>query len=166
MQTQQRTNHELAAAYARHADTVYRICMLFFHGSVPDAEDAVQTTFLRLMDRRTRFASAEHEKAWLIVTASNICRDVLKSGWKQRVSPDERIADMASAPAAADETLQAVLALPSKYKTAVYLYYYEGYSCREIARMMNKAEPSVWRYLRCGRDLLRNTLEEGDGYER
>ena len=155
-----RTNKEIADIYDRHAGTVYRVCMLFFRGSAPDAEDAVQTTFLKLMKDATRFSSAEHEKAWLIVTASNVCRNVLASGWKKRVDMDERAMLERAAPFDADETLGSVMALPDKYKTAIYMYYYEGYSCREIAASMGKREHSVWGYLHAGRRLLKDTLKE------
>ena len=161
MQSLWRTNKEIADIYGRHADTVYRVCMLFFRGSAPDAEDAAQTTFLRLMKDATRFSNAEHEKAWLIVTASNVCRNVLASGWKRRVDMDEQALSAQEAPVDADETLESVMALPDKFKTAIYMYYYEGYSCREIAASMGKREHSVWGYLHAGRRLLRQTLKEG-----
>ncbi len=156
-----RTNKEIADIYGRHADTVYRVCMLFFHGSAPDAEDAAQATFLKLMKDATRFSSAEHERAWLIVTASNVCKNVLASGWKKRVDMDEEALLTQQAPFDADETLASVMALPDRYKTAIYMYYYEGYSCREIAASMGKREQSVWGYLHAGRKLLKGTLEEG-----
>jgi RNA polymerase sigma-70 factor (ECF subfamily) len=46
--------------------------------NLTDIEDAVQETFYRLINKKTRFKSAEHEKAWLIRTAANICKDKLK----------------------------------------------------------------------------------------
>ena len=57
---------------------MYRVCYGFF-GNAPDAEDATQETFLRLFRYEGAFNDAEHEKAWLIRVASNICKDVLKS---------------------------------------------------------------------------------------
>lgn len=159
---QQRTNREIADIYDRHAETVYRVCILFFHGSAADAEDAVQTTFLRLLGDATAFSSAEHEKAWLIVTASNVCRDMRKSAWHRRVVPDGELLHSVAAPETDSDALRAVMELPDRYKAAVYLHYCEGYSCKEIARFLGRAEPSVWRYLRRGRDILKRTLGEGE----
>ena len=156
-----RTEKEIIAIYERNVDTVFRVCFLFFRGSKADIEDAVQTTFLRLTQETKPFCDAEHEKAWLIVTAGNICRDMLRSGWHRRVEMDEQIAQRASVPFAIDETLQSVMALPDQYKTAVYLFYYEGYSAKEIAGFMGKTVASVWGYLHAGRKLLRTMLEEG-----
>lgn len=156
-----RTNEALAAIYTRHARTVYRVCALFLHGSVPDAEDAVQTTFLKLLRAGVRFRDAEHEKAWLIVTAANTCRDLLASGWRKRVSLDEERVSSEPSPDREDETLSAVLQLPDKYKLAIYMFYYERYACREIAHYMGKSEESVRGYLSAGRKLLKQRLEEG-----
>jgi len=159
-----RTNEQIATIYERNADSVYRVCMLFFRGRVQDAEDALQTTFLKLLGNPIRFENPSHERAWLIVTASNTCRDMLASGWSKRVSADEERVLAQAAPLQTDETLKSVMALPERYKAAIYLYYYEGYSCREIARYMKKTVNSVWGYLHEGRRLLKAAIKEGDDF--
>ncbi len=160
MHSIQRTNEEIAAAYARHADTVYRVCMLFFRGKKPDAEDAVQTTFEKYMYDGTPFQSDGHEKAWLIVTAGNVCKNVLTSVWRRRVEMNESAVQRRAAADERDDILAYVMALPEKNKLAVYMYYYEGYSCQEIARYMGKTENSVWGYLHKGRKLIKQSLKE------
>ena len=70
-----RTNEELIQMYNRHVDTVYRVCFMFMKNG-PDTEDMVQNTFIRLMKDKTVFQSTEHEKAWLIRTATNLCRTI------------------------------------------------------------------------------------------
>lgn len=157
-----RTNEEIADIYRRNVKTVFRVCVLFFRGSAHDAEDAVQTTFLRLMKDATAFRSVEHEKAWLIVTAGNVCKNMLTSGWKRNVELDDTALRQQAVQLDIDETLRSVMALPGKYKTAVYMHYYEGYSAREIAGYMGKTEPTVRRYLHDGRALLKISLKEGE----
>lgn len=156
-----RSREELADLYRRHADTVYRVCMLYLNGSVPDAEDAVQTTFLKLMHSSKRFETQEHEKAYCIVTAANVCRTMLKSGWRKRVVPDDaRIAREPAPPARDTALLETVMALPERIKLSVYLFYYEGYACREIAKYLGKSEAAVWHYLHEGRNLLKLACKE------
>lgn len=157
-----RTNKEIADIYRRNGKTVFRVCALFFRGNVHDAEDAVQTTFLRLMKDTTEFCSAEHEKAWLIVAAGNVCKNMLASGWKRNVELDDAALQQQAVQLEIDETLRSVMALPGKYKTAIYMHYYEGYSAREIADYMGKTEPTVRRYLHDGRGLLKLSLKEGE----
>jgi len=155
-----RTADEIMSIYSRNADTVYRVCMMFFKGRRADAEDAVQTAFLKLMDSDATFKNPEHEKAWLIVTASNICRDMLRSPWRKKVELDD--SHLAAEPAHydGDDVLKSVMSLPDNCKTAVYMYYYEGFSCGEIAQAMGKTTASVWGYLHKGRAMLREALKE------
>jgi len=125
-----------------------------------DAEDMVQNTFIRLMGDKTVFQNAEHEKAWLIRTASNLCRDHLKNWWRRKTVGIDDAADVAVEQAFdADSHLEKVLALPPKYKTAVYLYYYEGYSTVEIAKILKKNESTIRGYLHQGRKLLKMEME-------
>ncbi|MCC2784487.1 sigma-70 family RNA polymerase sigma factor [Eggerthella lenta] len=142
--------------FNRHAATVYRLCYSFL-GSAADAEDATQSVFMKLIDRPRRFNDAEHEKAWLIVCAQNHCRDVLKSAHRTRQTAlPEDIADERRA--RQDETLDAVLALPEKYKTCVYLFYYEGYRTAEIAALTGVPSSTVRSHLSEARALLKTML--------
>ena len=142
--------------------TVYRLCYSFL-GSAADAEDATQAVFLKLVNSPRTFEGEEHEKAWLIVAASNHCRDVLKSAARTRVVALD--ADGVREPATedhVDEVIEAVLRLPDKYKDVVYLHYYEGYKTDEIARMTGVPPSTVRNRLRDARELLRKVLGGGD----
>ena len=149
---------DIEQIFRRHAQTVYRVCYSFL-GSAADAEDATQATFMKLIDHPRSFESEQHEKAWLIVCASNLCRDILKSAGRTRVTamPERDLAD-ASSVGPIDETLDAVLRLPEKYKDVVYLHYYEGYKTDEIARMLQERPSTVRNRLRDARRLLKRAL--------
>jgi len=69
--------------YKRNVEMIYRICFMYLKNST-DSEDAVQSIFLKLLKSSTSFADPEHEKAWLIVTTRNYCKDLLKSWWRTR----------------------------------------------------------------------------------
>ena len=83
-----RTDEEIMDIYNRQVDTVYRVCFSFMKTRT-DTEDMVQETFLRLMSSGTEFQSEKHEKAWLIVTASNLCKDALRRAWRKHTSIDD-----------------------------------------------------------------------------
>lgn len=150
--------------FRRHAKTVYRLCFSFF-GNAADAEDATQSVFVKLINRPRRFNDVEHEKAWLIVCAQNHCRDVLKSSARKRMMelPDDMADERARVEG--DETLQAVLALPAKYKTCVYLHYYEGYPTADIAALTNTPASTVRSHLSEARALLK-TMLGGESHDR
>ncbi|MBD9253629.1 recombinase XerC [bacterium] len=98
-----------------------------------------------------------------IVYLNDACKDALRASHRRCVGL-EAVAETA-APEAPDSTvLDAVMALPKKYREAVYLYYYEGYSVREIASMLGQSEAAVSAHLSRGRKSLRGTLG-GEFYE-
>ena len=152
-----RTNEELEQIYQRHVNTVYRVCFMLTK-SKSEAEDMVQNTFLRLMGDGTSFESHEHEKAWLIRTATNLCKDFFRR-WRNRMVSMEDMDIPVEPSFEVDETLKKVMALPPKYKTALYMYYYEGYSTVEMARILNKKESTIRGHLFTGRKLLKMELE-------
>ena len=106
-----RTNEELIQMYNRHVDTVYRVCFMFMKNG-PDTEDMVQNTFIRLMKDKTVFQSTEHEKAWLIRTATNLCKDHLKHWWTKTVGIDHATDVAIEQPVNIDTTLEMVMELP------------------------------------------------------
>lgn len=158
-----RTDKDIEDIYRRYVDMLYRVAYSFMKNSA-DAEDMVQETFIRLLRSGTSFASEQHEKAWLIVTVSNLCKSALRSPWQRRTGLDDMAEPPAAADATPDETLEAVLALPEDYKLPVYLFYYEGYPTAEIARMLGVAPATVRSRLNRARKKLKLTLG-GDTYD-
>lgn len=123
------------------------------------AEDAVQETFLKFYHSEKKFESEKHRKAWLIVTASNYCKDMLKQHWRKRRSDIEQIPERAGKEEPlVDEMMELILKLPDKYKLAVYLYYYEEYDSSEIAKLLKKPPSTVRTYLQKARKLLKEQL--------
>lgn len=156
-----RTDNEAAETYEKYVNPIYRICFSFMKNP-SDAEDMVQETFIKLINKKPEFDSEEHKKAWLIVTSSNLCRDALKRKSRMNESIDDYTPVYNDSP---DEnsTLKAILQLSPKYKTAVYLYYYDGYSTTEIAKMLKLPVSTVKNRLARARAQLKLML--GDGTE-
>lgn len=146
------------AIYARRFELVYRLCFLYLKNK-SDAEDAAAATFVRMLEHQPAFESQDHEKAWLIVTARNVCKNELRSKRRKHLTLDDATS-AAAEPSGPDETLAVLLTLPERYQTALYLYYYEGYSTAETAKLMRKNESTVRTYLARGRALLKARLTE------
>lgn len=148
-----RTDEELVEIYNRHVDTVYRVCFSFMKNAA-DTEDMVQETFLKLLSGKKEFASEEHEKAWLIVTASNTCKDELRR-FRRRIQYISACLKPESGGRTGEEgILELIWSLPPKYKEVVYLHYYEGYQTAEIARMLHCPASTVRNRLSRARKLL------------
>ena len=140
----------------RSEDKLYRTAIAIM-GSRADAEDIVQDAFVKLFEKNPNFESSEHEAAWLIRVTVNLCKSRLRSHWWRKTVP---LLD--SYPAQTDEqrdVLQTVLSLPSKYRIVIHLFYYEGYSTREIAEITEQKEPAVRQQLTRARNMLGDFLK-------
>ena len=151
----------LEQAVDLYAKNVYRAAFSVCRNR-EDAEDVTQETFLAYYRSGTEFADAEHLKAWLLRTAINKSRNVVRSFWRRnRVSLDEQLDRPAEAPPEDLGLLQAVMSLPEKCRLTVHLFYYEELPVREIARLLGVRENTVKSQLHRGRTLLREKLQEG-----
>ena len=152
------TRDEFALAVERYADMIFRVAYSVLRRR-EDAEDVMQDVLLRLYRADRSFDSEEHRKAWLIRVAVNESRKAAR--WYRRAAPLEELPETAAFDRSEDrELFLAVMALPEKYRTAVYLHYYEGYSVREIAALTGSRESTVQTRLARARELLRKALEE------
>ena len=151
-------NDVITTVYHRQVGMVYRICFTYMKNAA-DAEDAVQDVFVKLMRYNPALESEEHEKAWLIRCAINVCKNMLRKKSRQEGNIDDYHHLHSEEENQVDQTLTAVLALPDKYKHVVYLYYYEGYDSTEIAKMLHKSASTIRSNLMRARILLKETLK-------
>ena len=156
-----RTNMDFIELYDKHVDTVYRIALMMLN-NVPEAEDATQTAFIKLMMSNKDFENDEHVKAWLIVTTQNICRNLLKSWWRVKRVDMEAIAEQPVFDASDSEIWSIVSKLDEKYKLPLYLHYFEGYKTEEIAGILGVNHATIRTRLRTARKKLKLILEDGD----
>lgn len=155
-------DREIVRIVETYSDMLMRIALNRVN-SIAEAEDVVQSTFERLMKRQPRFETREHEKAWLIKTAIRICIDEARRASRRTSVPlNEEIA--AAYSEESFELLDTVRQLPEKDRDAVYLYYYEEYTIREIAKILGEREGTTRSRLSRARQKLK-AIMEGEGYE-
>ena len=146
---------ELSELYREYKQSVYRLALTWLR-SVSEAEDVTQETFLRLVEWGHRVQPGK-EKAWLLKVTANLCRDRLRARKRQAEEPlSEQLPGMNPAHS---EVLEAVLQLPVKERTVVYLYYFEGYSTMEIAAIRGCSRSAVSKWLAQARVHLKSRLE-------
>ncbi|RKJ40759.1 RNA polymerase sigma factor [Acutalibacter sp. 1XD8-33] len=143
---------------AAYADTLLRVSFTYLR-STQDAEDVVQTVFLKLLASGPDFQNAEHEKAWLIRTTINTCKDELRA-FRRKAVPLDAAMEREAPEVPSSPVLESVMALPEKYRAAIYLFYYEGYTIQEIASLLGRSESAVAAHLSRGRKKLRNLLDK------
>ena len=133
-------------------------------GSREDAEDILQDTLVRYMDKAPDFRSPEHEKAWLLRGAANLCKNRLKAPWRNHPEIPENYPGE-GVPEESMALLQAVSALPVPYREVIHLFYYEDATTAEIAAILGKREGTVRSLLSRGRERLRQSWKGGPDHE-
>ena len=140
----------ISAAVEYYGSTLYRICLVSL-GNSADAEDAVQDTFLKYLQKAPAFESGEHEKAWLIRVAVNTCKDMIKH---RRPQVDIDTVQQSAPPSDSGEVMAALMTLPEKFRTVLVLHCVEGYTVNETAKIIGKSPSAVKMRLQKGRRLF------------
>lgn len=128
--------------------------MLF---SIQDAEDIVQETYIRLLVKQPKFHDEEHAKAWLIRVCINLCKNQLR--FRKR-HPQDNIEDLQNPIVSTEvyEVMHSVHFLPEKLRKVMILHAVEGYSVKEISKILKISESAVKKRLQRGRELLRKEV--------
>lgn len=143
-----------------YADTVYR-CAYTYCSNRDDANDIVQEVFIKFLKKQPEFSDKEHEKAWFLRVTVNLCKDLLKSYWYKNRA--ELTDDIPVDPSDDGSEIWAyVQKLPPKYRIVIELYYYEGYTIKEIAEIVDAKQSTVGNRLARARTLLKDFFKEAD----
>ena len=154
------TEEAFARAVEEYGDTLFRVAYSCLRNR-SDAQDVMQETLLKFYMEKKPFQSPQHEKRWLIRVAVNESKKLLRSAWRRRSVPlEERDEAVTFDTLAQQALLEEVMALPPKYRLAVYLYYYESFSVRQIAEALGANPSTVQTWLMRARGLLRESLQE------
>ena len=153
---------DFEAAVERYGDMVYRLAYSYLK-SRADAEDVMQETLLKRYTTRKHFESEDHERCWMLRVAVTECKHILRTPWRRRTEPLEELREAAVFDTPEQtELFQAVMALPPKYRAAIYLHYYEGYGAKDIASMLGSNPSTVQTWLMRGRGTLKTRLQEAN----
>ena len=142
-------------------NTVYRTALAYCRNT-QDAEDITHDVFLARFAETRDFPDKEAEKAWMLRVTVNHCKNLLKSFRRKTSVPLTEAEQIPAASMSQEEraVLDAVAELPDKYRIIVHLFYYEGYSTREISQITNTGEAAVRKQMQRARELLKKELGE------
>lgn len=142
----------------RHGNHVLRLAYSYLH-NMADAEEILQESLIQFLKTAPRLENERHERAWLLRVAGNLSKN--RIAYNRMRSTDEL-----------DETLvaqqredlsfvwEAVKSLPVRDREVIHLFYYEGFSTGEIARILGQKEATVRSRLMRGREKLKRVLKE------
>lgn len=150
---------ELVDAYY---DRLYRFAYRL-SGSAADAEDLTQQTFLTAQTSLHQLREPDHAKAWMFT----IMRNTYLKG--RRRKKQTQIISLESAPEPSEvedeaaqlrmEELQAILdELPDEFREPLILFYFQEFSYKEIADILEVPLGTVMSRLARGKKHLRSRL--------
>lgn len=151
-------NQYIEKLIEKHADMIYRLAMTRTRDE-ENSKEVFQEVFYRLSRKVPDFENEEHEKAWLIKVTINCTKTILANKWKHQACelPDNIPAEQQSI----QEVYDKVLTLPQKYRTVIYLFYYEDLSIKDIAKILHTNENTIKTRLSRARVKLKDILKGG-----
>lgn len=154
------TEQQFEEYITAHRATVFRLAYSMTKNR-EDADDITQEAFVRLYLTSERFDTTDNVKAWLIRVAINLCKDLLRScAYRRRT---ELCCDIPCESESGQTLLEYVRQLKPDDSAVIYLFYYEGYSVIEIARLRHTTSAAVRTRLTRARKKLREMLtKEGE----
>lgn len=155
-------DNELCRYIKLYHQTVYRAVFSCLHNEA-EADDIVQETFVKLFNSNKSFSSDEHCKAWLIRVAINLSKDLLRSF---RYTHTEALDETVPAEDCAERELADALSkLSPKYRAVIHLHYFEGYSAKEIAKILGVTVTTVTTRLARAREKLKALMTAEEDFK-
>lgn len=142
----------------QYSNILFRMCFILLKNE-QDAQDVLQETFIKYMEKAPAFENENHEKAWLIKVSSNLCKDLFRFRKRNNYVDIEELKKCCPE-SEKIEILKLVMQLPEKYKAVIHLYYIEGYKTEEIAKIIGTSAGTVRKRMQRGRHMLKIQLEE------
>lgn len=155
---QNTTTEKIESLLQTYGNSLFRLSLVMLRNE-SDAEDAIQDTMIRYLQKAPNFQNADHEKAWLFKVCTNICHDMLRYR-KRHPQVDIDTQYHLTEKETDASLLDALMELPEKFKLVLILYYVEGYRIHEIAEIIERSPSAVKMRLQKGRKLLENTYRK------
>ena len=155
---QNTTTEKIESLLQTYGNGLFRLSLVMLRNE-SDAEDAIQDTMIRYLQKSPNFQDADHEKAWLFKVCTNICHDMLRYR-KRHPQVDIDTQYHLTEKETDASLLDALMELPEKFKLVLILYYVEGYRIHEIAEIIERSPSAVKMRLQKGRKLLENTYRK------
>ena len=159
-------NEFFETIYFKYKDDAYRLALSYTQNKY-DAEDITQRTFIKVYKNIKNIQKDNNIKQYLLTITANECRDLFKSSWRKKIVTiiDNEI-NTNNNQNNHIELFEILKILPKKYRICIHLYYFYGYSIKEIASIENIKENTAKTRLSRGREYLKKEIERKSIYEK
>ena len=125
-----------------------------------DAQDAVSECIVRAFENRTSLRKRASARSWLMKILINVSRSAITKRQKVVLFADPEQYEQ-EPETAEDHLWSVILELPENVRVVMVLYYYEGFSVREISTLLDIPEGTTKTRLSSGRKQLAKWIEDG-----
>ena len=125
-----------------------------------DAQDAVSECIVRAFENRTSLKKRTSARSWLMKILINVSRSAITKRQKVVLFADPEQYEQ-EPETAEDHLWSVILELPENVRVVMVLYYYEGFSVREISTLLDIPEGTTKTRLSSGRKQLAKWIEDG-----
>ncbi|MBR1816731.1 MAG: sigma-70 family RNA polymerase sigma factor [Lachnospiraceae bacterium] len=158
------TKEELGQLIMTEQECFYRIAKTMLYEDA-DCSDAISEAIVKAFDSINTLRKPKYAKTWFVRILINECYAILNRQKRMVAYEPDSLPDNIVSFNNEDysELYEALEALPPKTRLVISLYYMEGYSVKEIAKLTDTTESAVKNRLLRGRHELKNDLEEMEG---
>lgn len=139
-------------------DMMYHVAKTLLYNDA-DCADAIQEAIVKAFSNLHTLREDSYAKTWLVRILINECYAVMRREKRIVSMEDYAQEDRAEESADYSDLYEAISHLPQEARLSVTLYYMEGYSVKEIAKLMDTTESAVKNRLARARARLKSELE-------
>lgn len=125
-----------------------------------DAQDAVSECIVRAFENRTSLKKRTSARSWLMKILINVSRSAITKRQKVVLFADPEQYEQ-EPETAEDHLWSVILELSENVRVVMVLYYYEGFSVKEISTLLDIPEGTTKTRLSSGRKQLAKWIEDG-----
>lgn len=150
-------NKRFNELYQMYHNDIYRLAYSYLL-SEEDSEDVIQKVYIKLYNnKKILFLSNEEVKKWLFRICINESKDILKSSWRKLKTIITN--DIKDDKWRNEILIESLNNINSEFRIPLYLFYYEGYSIKEISNQLKKSESAIKMRLSRGKEALKKEME-------
>ena len=157
----------LEQIYLEYRGLMYHVAYEILHNE-QDAEDAVQDSFVRIIDNLDKINNpySRKTKSYITVITKNVCLDMIRRNHKDEELEDKDIpfkdnyTDLENSNATYEQIIKNLRQLPPRLKNIAFLFFVQRLSPKEIGEMLNINTNTVYAYVSRIRKILLDTKDE------
>ncbi len=155
-------SEDFLSLFHKHKNLIFDFTLKIL-GDEHMASDVTQDVFLRLFKSMGKSRKIENAKGWLFITARNLCLNKIRDGRKEvslHSIPEETLGYDNNPDRNRIILAKSLLSLDTKYREALILKEYQGFSYKEIAEILQITVPAVRSLLFNARTRLKDNFHK------